>query len=51
MGKVDLRDSRSFLGYLLFKIYLFYLAESTEVCNLTDDTTFFACHKNLKSLI
>ena len=34
-----------------FNIYLndlFYLAESTEVCNFADDTTFFACDKGLK---
>ena len=27
------------------------LIESTKVCNFTDDTTFFACDKDLKSLI
>ena len=35
----------SVLDLLPFSIYLnnlFYLAESTEVCNFTDDTTFFA---------
>ena len=35
----------SVLGPLLFNIYLndlFYLTESTEVCNFADDTTFFA---------
>ena len=44
----------SVLGLLLFNIYLndlFYLAESTEVCNSADDTTFFACDKGLKTLI
>ena len=44
----------SVLGPLLFNIYLndlFYLAESTEVCNFADDTTFFACDKDLKTLI
>ena len=38
----------SVLGPLLFNIYLndlFYLAESTEVCNFADDTTFFTCDK------
>ena len=42
------------MGPLLFNIYLndlFYLAESTEVCNFADDTTFFACDKDLKTLI
>ena len=41
-------------GSLLFNIYfndLFYLTESTEVCNFADDTTFFACDKVLNSLI
>ena len=44
----------SVLGPLLLNIYLndlFYLAESTEVCNFADDTTFFACDKDLKTLI
>ena len=53
----------SVLGPLLFNIYLndlfylaelndlFYLAESTEVSNFADDTTFFACDKDLKTLI
>ena len=44
----------SVLGPLLFNIYLndlFYLAESTEVCNFADDTTFFAWDKDLKTLI
>ena len=42
----------SVLGPLLFNIYLnylFYLAESTEVCNFPDDTNFFACDKDLKT--
>ena len=45
---------RSVLDPLLFNIYvndLFYLAESTEVCNFADDKTFFACNKDLKTLI
>ena len=29
----------------------FILAESTEVCTFADDTTFFACNKDLKTLI
>ena len=44
----------SVLGPLLFNIYLndlFYLSECTEVCNLSDDTTFYACDKDLRSLI
>ena len=44
----------SVLGALLFNIYLndlFYLAESTEVCNFADDTTFFACNKDIKTVI
>ena len=39
---------------LLFNIYLndlFDLVEFTEVCNFADDTTFFACDKDLKTLI
>ena len=41
----------SVLGPLIFNIYLndlFYLAESIEVCNFADDTTFFTCDKDLK---
>ena len=30
---------------------LFYLTESTEVCNFADDTISFACDKSLNSLI
>ena len=44
----------SVLGPLLFNIYLndlFYLVESTEVCNFADNATFFACNKDLKILI
>ena len=39
---------------LLFNIYLnnlFYLSESTEVCNFADNTTFYSCHEELRSLI
>ena len=42
------------LGPLLFNIYLndlLYLAESTDVCNFADDTTFYSCDKDLNSLI
>ena len=44
----------SVLGSLLFNIYLndlFYLTESSEVCNFAYDTTFFACGNDLNSLI
>ena len=44
----------SVLDPLFFDIYLsslFYLAESTDLCNFADDTTFFACDKDLKTLI
>ena len=39
---------------LLFNVYLnylFLLVEFTEVCNFPDDTTFFACEKDLNFLI
>ena len=42
------------LGPFLFNIYLndlFYLAESTNVYNFVDDTTFCACDNDLNSLI
>ena len=45
---------RSILGPLLFNIFLndlFFLVDYTEVCNFTDDTTFFACDKDLGSFI
>ena len=41
-------------GPLLFDIFLndvFFLVDYTEVCNFADDTTFFACDKDLGSLI
>ena len=44
----------SALGPPLFKIYLnglFNLSEYMEVCSFADDTTFYACGKELKSLI
>ena len=30
---------------------MFFLTESTEVCNFADDTTFYACDQNLNDLI
>ena len=45
---------RSVAGPLLFNIYLndlFYLAESTNVCNFADDIPFYACDKDLNSLL
>ena len=44
----------SVLGPLLFSIYLndlFFLSEFTDLCNFGDDTTFYACDKDLNSLI
>ena len=44
----------SVLGPLLFNIYLndlFYIAESTNVCSFANDTTFYACDKDVNSLI
>ena len=41
-------------GPLLFDIYLndlWYVTESTVVCNFADDTTLFVCDKDLNSLI
>ena len=45
---------RSVLRPLLFNIYfndLFFVAYYTEVCNFADDTTYFACDKDIGSLI
>ena len=42
------------LGSLLFNICLkdlFFLSEFTDLCNFGDDTTFYACDKDLNSLI
>ena len=41
----------SVIGSLFFNIYLndlFYIAESTDVCNFAHDTTFCACDKDVK---
>ena len=35
----------------IHSIYLFYLAELTEVCNFADSTTFHACNNDLNNLI
>ena len=44
----------SVLGPILFNIYLndlLYLTQMTQVCNFSDDTTFFVCDKDLNNLI
>ena len=44
----------SVLGPLLFNIYindLFWLNEQTYACNYADDTTLYACDKNLESVL
>ena len=44
----------SVLGPLLFNIYindLFFFSTQTDVCNYADDSTFYICDKDLKSLI
>ena len=44
---------RSVLGHLLFNIYLndlFYTAESTNVSNFAEDTTIYACDRDVNSL-
>ena len=44
----------SALGSFLFNIYLndlFYLSECTKVCNFAGDSNFYACNKDLSSLI
>ena len=45
---------RSVLGPLLFNLYLndlFFLSEFTDLCDFTDDTTFYAYDMELNSLI
>ena len=55
MGRINTRGSPRFCYCpLLFNIYLnvlFYLFECTEVCKFADDATFYACDKDLSSLI
>ena len=44
----------SVLGPLLFNIYindLFWINEQTNVCSYADDTTFYACHQELESVL
>ena len=46
-------SQESVLGLLLFNIYLndlFYLAESTNVCNFADDAKRYSCKKTGKKL-
>ena len=48
------RAQGSVVGPLLFDIYLnnlFYIAESSNVCNFSDDATLYACDKDINSLI
>ena len=35
----------------MYITYLFYITESTNVCNYADDTTFHACDSDLRNLI
>ena len=41
-------------GPILYNIYLnvlFYLTNTTQVCNFGDDTIFYVCHKDLNNFI
>ena len=45
---------QALFNLILFNIYLnnlFFLVNHTEICNFADDATFFACDKDLGSLI
>ena len=45
---------RSVLGPLFFKIYtndLLLSIQETDICNYADDTTKYACHKNIDNVI
>ena len=50
MARDDSKSTaRICLGPLCYNIYLndlFYLDESTNVCNFTNNTTFYACDKD-----
>ena len=51
MGRTNTRSSSGIcIGPSTF-YYLFYIAEPTEFCNFADGTAFFACDKELKTLI
>ena len=44
----------SVLGPLLFNIYindLFWINDNTDVCNYADDTTYYACHQELETVL
>jgi hypothetical protein len=44
----------SVLGPLLFNIFLndlFWILEQTDVCNFADDTTLYACHMDLNTVL
>ena len=39
------------LSFIFYLNDLLYLADFTNVCNFADDTIFYACNKDLNSLI
>ena len=44
----------SVLGPLLFNVFvndIFWFAHRTKICNYADDTTIFACHQDLDTII
>ena len=55
MARIHSRNAARICSWSsLFNIhlnYLFYIAESTKICNFADDTTFYACDKDVHSLI